>query len=323
MKNEKINLFFACDDNYIPFLAVTLHSLKESCDKTREYQIYILNSGIKKEYIDKITKKYSSNNFKINFFDITSQLKEISERLHTRDYYSKSTYFRLFIPTLFPNLNKALYLDSDIILLGDVSKLYDTDLGSNLVGGIHDTFVDTFDELIKYVENRTGVKPYTNYFNAGVLLMNLDELRKFNFKEKFIDLLGTVKFDIAQDQDYLNVLCNGRVTLVDKNWNFMPLKNTVKDDNIKLIHFNLDYKPWQKDGILYSDLFWDYAGKTYFLNEIKSVKIKFDKERVEKAKNQTSNFVAHAYAQALDSLENEKIASKIKSIKEKTYGTSY
>lgn len=317
MKKEKINIFFACDDNYIPFLASTLQSLKTYCDKQRDYKIIILNSGIKKENIDKIKRAYNSNNFDIIFFDMTCYLEEINNRLHTRDYYSKTTYYRLFIPSLFPDLNKALYLDSDIILKGDVSQLYDISLGKNLVGAVHDSFVDLFKELTQYVENKVGVKPYTKYFNAGVLLMNLKEMRAFNFKDKFIELLSRVKFDIAQDQDYLNALCQGRVKIIDLNWNFMPLENTVKDENIKLIHFNLDYKPWQKDGILYSDLFWNFASQTEFYDDIKRIKIKFDLAKIEKAKSQTDNFIKNALNQAIDSEENQRIAKVIKDIKEK------
>ena len=114
--------------------------------------------------------------------------------------------------------------------------------------------------------------------------MNLKELRAFGFKNKFLNLLTSVKFDIAQDQDYLNALCQGRVKLIDDRWNFMPLENTVKDENIKLIHFNLDYKPWQRDGILYSDLFWKHALETVFLNEIKAIKNKFGKNKIKHLK---------------------------------------
>ena len=79
-----------------------------------------------------------------------------------------------------------------------------------------DAFVQSIDMLKPYVEKKIGVKN-KNYFNAGVLLMNLKELRKFDFKEKFLKLLSLVKFDVAQDQDYLNALCSGRVKMLDKN----------------------------------------------------------------------------------------------------------
>ena len=239
MKKQTINLFFTCDDNYLPFFTVTLDSLKQNCDKTRKYQIFVLNNGLNTKNVENIKLNFEEESFKINFCDVSKELEEISERLHTRDYYSKSTYFRLFIPTMFPTLKKALYLDCDILLKGDVSKLYDINLSSNLVGAVHDAFVDTHQALQQYVENRIGVKPYTKYFNAGVLLMNLEQMRKYDFKNKFFELLKSVKFDVAQDQDYLNALCYKKVKFISQDWNFMPLENRAPS-KVNLIHFNLD-----------------------------------------------------------------------------------
>ncbi len=99
--------------------------------------------------------------------------------------------------------------------------------------------------------------------------MNLDQLRKFKFQEKFLYLLGTVRFSVAQDQDYLNRLCKGRVTLVDRQWDCMPLVNeTTKREDIKLIHYNFAYKPWHFEDVLYKEYFWKYAKKTEFYDEI-------------------------------------------------------
>lgn len=317
MKNkDTVNLFFACDDNYLPFMAITLDSLINNCDKTREYQVYVLNNGLNEENKEKIKNQFTSKNFKIEYCDVSSELKEISDRLHTRDYYSKSTYYRLFTPTMFPNLNKALYLDCDIVIRGDISKLYDTPLETNLVGAVHDSFVDTHKALQMYVENRVGVKPYTKYFNAGVLLMNLEEMRKFDFKDKFLNLLSLIKFDVAQDQDYLNAICCDRVTLINEEWNFMPLENKKKSDKVNLIHFNLDYKPWHREGLLYGDLFWEYVNKSLFKKEIHEAKTNFDEEKQLKAKEQTRNLVSLCLTQSNEQEQNTKIQQIIQKIKE-------
>ena len=111
--------------------------------------------------------------------------------------------------------------------------------------------------------------------------MNLDELRKFNFQEKFTYLLDRIKFPVAQDQDYLNRLCKGRVKIIDGNWNRMPVvkDSTIDEKNINLIHYNLSYKPWHYDDILYKDYFWKYANKTEFLDEILKVKNSYTDEQ--------------------------------------------
>ena len=136
-----VNLFFACDNAYVPFLAVTLTSLKENCNPKRDYALRILHTGLDPENIRRLTEGFASEGFTMEFIDITQAVEQFADKLHTRDYYSKSTYYRLFIPDLFPGLDKALYLDSDVVLLGDVSELYDVDLEDNLVGAIPDSVV--------------------------------------------------------------------------------------------------------------------------------------------------------------------------------------
>lgn len=283
---EEIPIFFAVDDGYMPFLAVTLQSLVDNSSTEYYYLLKILYTDISEENKKKI-KKYERENVNIEFVDLNDYIEKIKDKLYTRDYYSKTTYFRLFIPNLYPEYNKALYLDSDIILLKDVAELFNIDLGNNLVGGAPDDVIQTTEIFQEYAEKVVGVANYRNYFNAGVLLMNLSELRKYKFQEKFLYVLGTIKFSVAQDQDYLNRLCKGRVTLIDKNWNRMPISNEYVDEkDLKLIHYNLESKPWHFDDILYKEYFWQYAKKTEYYNEILEIKSNYsDEEKFEDIEN--------------------------------------
>ena len=109
--------------------------------------------------------------------------------------------------------------------------------------------------------------------------MNLDELRKFKFQEKFLYLLGKVKFSVAQDQDYLNRLCKGRTTIVSHDWDVMPyVNNETKEEDIKLIHYNFAYKPWHFEDIVYSEYFWKYAKETEFYEEILEIRNSYTEE---------------------------------------------
>ena len=275
---KEIPIFFAADDKYMPFLAVTLQSLVDNSSTDYYYLIKVLYTNISEENKGKI-KKYERENVNIEFVDLNYYIEKIKDKLYTRDYYSKTTYFRLFIPNLYPQYNKALYLDSDVVLLRDVAELFNIDLGDNLVGGAPDDVIQTIEVFQEYAEKVVGVADYRNYFNAGVLLMNLDELRKYNFQEKFLYVLGTIKFSVAQDQDYLNRLCKGRVKIIDKNWNRMPVSNIEVDEkDLKLIHYNLAYKPWHFEDILYKDYFWEYAQKTEYFDEILKIKDNYSDE---------------------------------------------
>lgn len=295
---EAINLFFAVDDNYCPFLSVAIDSIIDNANKNYNYHIFVLTTYIS-EYNQNLIKSRVSGNFSIEFINIKNKLASISEKLFTRDYYSKTTYYRLFIPNMFPNLNKALYLDSDIIVCGDISKLYNTNLKNNLAGAVTDSAVSNNDIFIKYVEECVGVH-FNNYFNAGILLMNLEEMRKFDFENKFLDLLSKYQFTVAQDQDYLNVILKNKITYIDSSWNVMPIKNNkITIETINLVHYNMLWKPWQFDEILYEEYFWQYVKNNPFCDVILDFKNNFTKDKQQQALSSGESLLALAQSEAL------------------------
>ena len=269
---EVIPIFFAVDDGYMPFLAVALESLIDNASKNYYYSIKILYTNISEDNKHKINK-YQRQNVNIEFVDLNYYIEKVKDKLYTRDYYTKTTYFRLFIANLYPQYDKAIYLDSDITVLGDISELYNVDLGDNLIAAAPDDVIQTTKVFQEYAEKVVGVADYKKYFNAGILLMNLDEFRKFNFQEKFLYLLETIKFTVAQDQDYLNRLCKGKVKIIDKGWDRMPIAtDDMPKEDIKIVHYNLGEKPWRYDNIKYQEYFWKYAKKTEYYDFICKVK---------------------------------------------------
>lgn len=281
MKKNEIPIFFAVDDKYIPFLSVTIQSLIDNITSDCKYILKILYTKIEKENMVKI-KKYESENIEVEFVDLSEYIKEINDKLYTRDYYSKTTYFRLFLPELYPQYDKVIYLDSDVVLLEDVAHLYNVDMGDNLLAAAPDAIIQTIEVFRKYSEAVVKVKSYKDYFNAGVLVMNLKELRKFKFQEKFIDALSKIKYSVAQDQDYLNSICMGRVKKIEYGWNVMPVTDApIEEKDIKLIHYNLAYKPWHFENILYDKYFWKYAEKTEFFETIQKIKDNYTEEEKE------------------------------------------
>ena len=275
---EVIPIFFAIDDGYMPFLAVALESLIENSSKKYYYSIKVLYTNISEENKKKINK-YKRENVNIEFVDLNYYIEKVKDKLYTRDYYTNTTYFRLFIANLYPQYNKAIYLDSDIVVLGDIAELYNQDIGDNLIAAAPDDVIQTTKVFQEYAEKVVGVADYRNYFNAGILLMNLDEFRRFDFQNKFLYLLETIKFTVAQDQDYLNRLCKGKVKIIDKGWDKMPIGNDdFNEKDLKIIHYNLADKPWHYDNIRYKDYFWKYAKKTEYYNQICKIKENYSEE---------------------------------------------
>lgn len=261
--NKEIPVFFAVDNGYIPFLGVALKSLIDNTSKENKYAIKILYTSVTEENKKRI-KKYEQENVTIEFVDLNKQLNEIKEKLYTRNYFSNTTYYRLFIPELYPEYDKVVYIDSDTICLSDIANLYNIDMGDNLIAAVPDGVVQAIDVFKDYVERVVGVADYNKYFNAGVIVMNLKELREYKFEEKFIYMLGKIRFEVAQDQDYLNRLCKGRVKIIDYAWNRMPIMGK-REGEINLIHYNLGSKPWYFDDILYQEYFWNVQKKQNFI----------------------------------------------------------
>ena len=272
-----IPVFFATDENYAPYLAIALRSLKDNASENYSYGIHVLHTGISDRTARRI-ERMSDGNFSIKFVDVSEKLNDLADGLHLRDYYTFTTYYRIFISELFPEYDKALYLDSDIILNGDISELFAYDLGDNLVGAVTDETVQGVEPFRRYVKKALGIEP-ERYFNAGVLLMNLKKFREEDFFGRFNHLLKKYKFKVAQDQDYLNVLCKNRVLYLGGEWNDMPVPDKTPTEKPKLIHYNLTRKPWHHAGVLYEEYFWRYAEKTDYYDDAKAELITYTDEK--------------------------------------------
>lgn len=271
MKQQNcIPIFFSCDDRYIPFLATSLRSLIDNAKCNLPYRIYILNNGLKQSNIDRI-HDMETENITVTFVDVSKRIKPLMHRLDLRDYYTVSIYFRLFIPAMFPELNKAVYLDADTVLLSDIAELFFTDLKGNLLGAVPDAVIASREDFIRYSEEGVGV-PYRRYFNSGVLLMDLKALRAFDLEGRFAYLLNTYQFDtVCPDQDYLNVICRDRVLYLSSSWDKMSIDPTPASQ-IHLIHYNMFNKPWLYADTPYGEYFWEYAKKTAYYDEIAAMR---------------------------------------------------
>lgn len=268
-----IPIFFSSDDNYLPFLAVSIRSLIENASPDYDYCIHILNNGLNERRLAPILDMQREN-VQIRPVDVSHAIAPIAEKLNLRDYYTASIYFRLFIASMFPQYHQAIYLDADIAVNGDVSGLYNIPLGQRILGVIPDDVVASHRDFRRYAEEGLGI-PYRRYFNSGVLLMNLDQFRLQQIERKFVYLLNTYHFDtICPDQDYLNVLCRDRVLYLDKGWNKMSIDDRYNGVP-NLVHYNMFYKPWQYKNIVYQEYFWKYAAMTPFYEELRTMQKNF------------------------------------------------
>lgn len=267
---KKIPIFFATNDGYVPYLTVAMSSMLENASKKYFYDIHVLTMGMTDENKKIISNIGNTEYSTVEYVDLNAEMEALQSKLAVRDYYSKETYCRFFIARLFPQYDKVIYLDADIVVKGDVSELYNTDLGSNYLGAVHDHSLDAVPPFAQYVENVLGV-PAKDYFNAGILLINSKLFRKYDIEKQFVDLLNKVTFDVAQDQDYMNVICQHHVHLLDWGWNRSADGDpSFGNRKANIVHYNLNFKPWKLRGVQYENDFWAYAEKSVFHSSIKA-----------------------------------------------------
>lgn len=279
--NREIPIFFTIDNGYAPFLAVALNSAVKNASPGRRYRAIVLHQDLSAANAAKL-KALETPNFQIQLTPMKANFEALDDRMSNRlrcDYFTLTIYFRLFIPAMFPQYDKGIYIDSDVVLTTDIAKLYDIDIGDNLIGACNDLSIADIPPLVAYTENAIGVKK-EEYINSGVLLMDLKALRKVDLEGNFLRLLNTYHFDsIAPDQDYLNAMCNGRIYYLDETWDAMPNDARPALPQTNLIHYNLFSKPWCYDGVQYADVFWQYACDSGYSEEIKAYKAAYSDGR--------------------------------------------
>jgi len=250
-----MNILVTLNSNYIKPLKVMLKSLFINNHKEK-FDIYLMHSSIKEDELDGINQFIDQNGHRLSV--ITIQDECFSDAPVTM-HYTKEMYYRLLAYKFLPlSLDKILYLDPDIIIINEIKKLYDTDITGYL-------YAAAFHNRISIKEvNRVRLFPYEieEYFNTGVLLMNLalhrkriDEKEIYDFVEKNRSRL------ILPDQDVVNALYSKNIKKIDEIlYNYDPRyyryyklmsKGAVDMDyiinNTSIIHFCGKKKPWNKN----------------------------------------------------------------------------
>lgn len=280
MNKVTIPIFYAIDDSYAKFVAVSIKSLIMNANNNYNYDINVIYENLSEENAEKL-KSLETDNVKIILTEMNQNLSMITDKLgnRLREYtFTLTIFFRLFIPVMFPKYHKCIYIDADTVIPGDISRLYNEDLEDNYLGCIVDKSTIDNEILASYFEEVVGI-PRDKYINSGVLLMNSKKLRELKIDEKFLDLYIKYGFDvIAPDQDYINSMCYGHIKYLSDIYDAMPNPNNKEVENPVIIHYNLFLKPWQYDDVQYYDYFWKYAKFTPYYDEILEIKNSYTDE---------------------------------------------
>lgn len=287
-----IPIFFAVDDNYAPYLAVSMRSLIDNASPDYQYNIYILIDKLN-EYNTAVLCGMATDNVSVETINVTKKLDAFGDMLHLRDYYTKTTYYRFFIPALFPQYERGLYLDCDIVVKGDISQLYNVALGDNILAAAPEEVMLMVDVFGTYVEAVLEV-PRNEYFSAGILVMNLEKMRRVALEEQFVEILGRRTFRVTQDQDYLNVLCRGDFLMLDSGWNKTACYDAPVDTPVNIIHYKINWKPWHYKGVRFEEDFWHYAEMTPYADMLYAMRDGYSDAQIANDQLQYENLVAQA-----------------------------
>ncbi|EOI6144611.1 glycosyltransferase family 8 protein [Campylobacter coli] len=344
-KENTINLVFTTDNKYLIYLAVVLESIITHSDKNHFYDVYIIYTHCSKQDFDKVLFKFKNqSNFLFKLYDINEALERNRDLFHIyqASHFSMAVYYRFFIPEILKDIDKVIFLDIDIVVLNDLKYLYNIDLKDNVLAACIDVCMlldgnlENSDQK-NYCLNTLNMNNIDNYFNAGILVFNLEKCREIEFLKICLQKLQELQKPRLNDQCVFNSLFNDKCKILPLKWNWIwnvsiRHKNTYLTYTPKelleewletqkdpyIIHYNDYFKPWNSPHLPKADIWWQYARQTPFYEEILFKNIK-DFTFKKLPSNYTNSIQVKPYG-AVEKIKTHlsyKLGNEILSVKEK------
>ena len=189
-------------------------------------------STINKKQFEQLAQLYSVN---IYIYEINI---DTLAKLPTQTHLPIATYFRFILPLILDNVDKLFYIDADIICLQNADDLFNINLNNNIIGAVPDL------SWMNKKRNKTLNLQNHIYFNAGMLIINIDKWNNFNTFAKVLQAIQNEpqKFRYL-DQDALNLILTNHIQYLDTKFNCIDI-NSIEQKNIILLHFAAHPKPW-------------------------------------------------------------------------------
>ncbi|MCL9662782.1 glycosyltransferase family 8 protein [Paenibacillus hunanensis] len=244
-----MNIVFTVDRNYVQHMCVVLKSIVTHTDES--ISLYILSKDLNEEDQELIARNFMHD--PVNFHFIYIDPEQLLALNIDTNHLPIEVLFRLVAPNLLPDVvEKAIFLDSDIIILDDLNILYSMELEHHVVGAVVDVIYDAYQNL--------QLPSILDYFNAGVMLINISEWRKQKFTQQLIAYAKKYSHKLRYaDQDILNGVLQGNWKRLPQQWNVISnvfenpavFKQFFGEEQYEflinrasLIHFTGDIKPW-------------------------------------------------------------------------------
>lgn len=277
-----VNIVFSSDDNYAQHTAVAMASILLNTSNPAKIRFFIIDDGITDDKKSKIKGTAEGLQSTVEF--ITVKNKQLMQGFVSGEI-SRACYFRIDIPNILPaEVTKVIYLDCDLLLYDDIQILWNTDIGDYPLAAVCDYGIMASKRLRRQKAKCIGLPYKADYFNSGVLIMNLDAWRKADYSGKVIEIVQKNKFP-NHDQDALNKVFMNNWYVLPLRWNVIPpvfnlfmkilksellRKNAVEaKKNPAIFHYAGGYKAWEyKLYQGFNDQYYKYLAYTDFKDAV-------------------------------------------------------
>ncbi|MCC9169088.1 glycosyltransferase family 8 protein [Pontibacter harenae] len=266
MDQENIYLAVAVDKHYMILLAALLKSIEVNHTTKEHIHVYIVENGVTAKYKAKLRDSISEQAVTLHWLTMGDAVPRGMALPTDTNTYPPNIYMRLFIPYFVPEeVERVLYLDVDMVLMTDISKLWSIDIEGSIIGAVTCPTARVFKNIVgNYKE--LGIPAETKYFNSGLLLMDIPKWRRSNITEKVIECIDSNrKYADFSDQYGLNVVLFDKWHEIDPMWNYY---SSGDHSAPYLIHF-AHRKPFYKSyfgNTKYKRIFYTYLNQTRWRN---------------------------------------------------------
>ncbi len=218
---NKIPISYGLNNNNVYITLVSITSILENANENTYYLFYIMVSSNKTEFSNNNRRKLKFIKRKYNKCSIYILEMDDTKFKYARiNRYPLPTYYRLLLAELIPNINKIIYLDGDTIILTDLTEMINLNMNNDIVMG----FLDNAQRFAKLF----GIYTY-KYITAGVILLNLEIIRKENITKKFFNFIKKNHNLLKQeDQTVINIVLHKRVGLLPANYGLWTFNNKTQ-----------------------------------------------------------------------------------------------
>ncbi len=289
-----VAVMMATNDNYAPYCAVMLQSIISNAASGRKYDIVIAASDLS-EYNNDMISAMATPNVSVRIIDIKNYVGDADlNAVNASAKFGAERYYRYFIPEIFANYDKVLYLDADMVANRDIAELYDTNIGDNWWGVTYDKGVATVcstpyeswgtTTVAAHLKNVLKMDSVYDYFQTGVMIWNIKRCRADKVTAKCLDKLQEIKQLLFLSQDVMNAVANGKhVFWLSPYWNVAwnpkydwgdySVTESYKTavwwtGRAYILHYCGNSRPWNQPQNDYAEYFWKYARQTPYYEKI-------------------------------------------------------